>query len=78
MKESGRVAVGEYILGEIYYEYSNMKNWQKKKNFWNLRNFHEAKGDRTPVKQTLSCWKTEDTGNFQFYFMNAMAKLHWH
>ena len=34
------------------------------------------KGDRIPIKQISSRWRTEDTGNFQLYFTNAMARLH--
>ena len=47
MCKSVSETVGEYILGEIHYKYSNMTNRQKKKKqfseFEGKRNFYESK-----------------------------------
>ena len=38
MCKSGSGTIGEYILGEIHYEYSHTTNCQKQTNsFWSLR-----------------------------------------
>ena len=47
MCKRGSEAVGEYILGEIHYKYSNMTKRKKKKKksseFEGKRNFYESK-----------------------------------